>query len=217
MSQEAFVRARRPEQKQQRREAILKAARELAERDGVRTVSLGSVAAEVGLAKSNLARYFATREEIYLELATQEWESWEQAVLERLPAAKNRAEVVDVLAETLDERPLFCDLLSHSGTTLEHNVSSGAARAFKLAMLRVGATIGAAITRVYPELTEQEAFEVATAAAGVAGLLYPGANPPEVMARLYATDPEVAAACLPFAPTLKRMLGALVAGLPSLR
>ncbi|MEV1248540.1 helix-turn-helix domain-containing protein, partial [Nonomuraea sp. NPDC049750] len=49
--------------------AILAAARELALRSGVRTVSLCAVAAAVGLAKSNVVRYFGTREEIYLELA----------------------------------------------------------------------------------------------------------------------------------------------------
>jgi AcrR family transcriptional regulator len=68
-----FARARRPEQKQQRREAILEAARRLAVEHGVNHVSLGGVAAEVGLAKSNVVRYFGTREEIYLELAAEGW------------------------------------------------------------------------------------------------------------------------------------------------
>ncbi|HVV12169.1 TetR/AcrR family transcriptional regulator [Amycolatopsis sp.] len=217
MSQGAFLRARRPEHKQQRREAILAAARELALRDGVRTVSLGSVAAEVGLAKSNLARYFATREEIYLELAGQESADWQSAVLRRLAAVTDRASLVEALTETLAARPLFCDLLSHSGTTLEHNVSPAAARSFKLGMLRMTGTVGAEIARVYPKLTAAEAAEVAGAAAGFAGLLYPAANPPEVLRRLYATDPEVAAACLPFEPTMKRMLAAIIEGLPALR
>jgi len=39
-----FVRARRPEHKQQRREAILEAARDLALRRGVRTITLGDLA-----------------------------------------------------------------------------------------------------------------------------------------------------------------------------
>ncbi|HEX2171460.1 MAG TPA: helix-turn-helix domain-containing protein, partial [Dehalococcoidia bacterium] len=64
-----FLRARRPEQKQQRREAILEVARQLAVESGVDNVSLGNVAAAVGLTKSNVVRYFGTREEIYLELA----------------------------------------------------------------------------------------------------------------------------------------------------
>ena len=44
-----FVRARRPEHKQQRRDAILEAARGLALRRGVRTITLGDLADAVGL------------------------------------------------------------------------------------------------------------------------------------------------------------------------
>ncbi|HEU4330550.1 MAG TPA: helix-turn-helix domain-containing protein, partial [Lapillicoccus sp.] len=63
-----FMRARRPEHKQQRREAILDAARDLALRRGVRAITLGDLAEAVGLAKSNVVRYFGTREEIFVEL-----------------------------------------------------------------------------------------------------------------------------------------------------
>src|SRR5687767_6509519 len=115
-----FLRARRPEHKQQRRDTILAAARQLAVDSGVGHVSLGNVATAVGLAKSNVVRYFGTREEIYLELAAECWRDWRDEVLERLHAGDD---VVDTLTETLDVRPLFCDLLSHSATSLEHNVS----------------------------------------------------------------------------------------------
>ncbi|MFD0663618.1 TetR/AcrR family transcriptional regulator [Thermocatellispora tengchongensis] len=183
----------------------------------MREVSLGGVAAAVGLAKSNLARYFATREEIYLELAAQEWHDWERAVLDRLAPSSGPGAVVDVLADTLAERPLFCDLLSHSSTQLEHNVTVEAARAFKLTAIGVTARLGRAVARVCPHFTEDEARELVGSAAALASLLYPAANPPPVLAELYASDPEIAVACLPFVPTIKRMLMALAAGLPTLR
>ncbi|OXM73730.1 MULTISPECIES: TetR/AcrR family transcriptional regulator [Amycolatopsis] len=216
MSKE-FLRARRPEHKQQRREAILAAARELALTSGVRNVSLGGVAAAVGLAKSNLARYFTTREEIYLELARQEFDAWETAVLARITEASSPDAVFDALVDTLEERPLFCDLLSHSSTTLEHNVTVEAARAFKLRTAEALAKVASAVARARPDLTEEEARELVAAAAGFAALLYPAANPPPVMAKLYAEDPVIAALCIKFAPTAKRMLRALAAGLPTLR
>jgi AcrR family transcriptional regulator len=217
MSHGAFLRARRPEHKQQRREAILAAARELALRSGVRNVSLGSVAAAVGLAKSNLARYFATREEIYLELAAQEWRDWERAVLDRLAESRDPGDVVDALAETLAERPLLCDLLGHTASSLEHNVTVEAARAFKLKVLDAIANLAAGIAGANSGLTEGEAFELVAVAGGLAGMLYPAANPPPVLAELYARDPQLAAACVPFVPTVKRALAAFVAGLPTLR
>ncbi|MFF1607602.1 TetR family transcriptional regulator [Amycolatopsis sp. NPDC058278] len=214
MSQSMFMRARRPEQKQQRRAAILAAARELALESGVRNVSLSSVATAVGLAKSNVTRYFGTREEIYLELAAGCWRDWADEVVRRLAAGDD---VVDVLAETLAERTLFCDLLGHAATSLEHNVSVPAARDFKRAVLGVVAELGAAVAQARPDLTEGEGFELVAAASGLAGMLYPAANPPPTLLEVYAQNPDLAAACVPFAPTLKRALAALAAGLPTLR
>ncbi len=209
-----FMRARRPEQKEQRRAAILAAARELALESGVRNVSLGSVATAVGLAKSNVTRYFGTREEIYLELAAACWRDWADEVARRLTAGDD---VVDVLAETLAERTLFCDLLGHTATSLEHNVSVEAARDFKRVVLGTVAELGAAVVRARPDLTEREGFELVAVASGLAGMLYPAANPPPTLLEVYAQNPDLAAACVPLVPTLKRALAALAAGLPSLR
>jgi AcrR family transcriptional regulator len=215
MREPEFLRARRPEHKQQRREAILAAARELALRSGVRTVSLRAVAAAAGLAKSNVVRYFGTREEIYLELAAEEWQGWKKAVTERLRAA-GPGDVVDALAETLEARPLLCDLLGYAAASLEHNVSLEAARAFKVALLDVGAEIGAEVARA-TGLTGGEGLELVGTATALAAFLYPMAHPPPVLAELYAQEPWIAAARPPFLPTLKRALTAFLAGLPTLR
>ena len=42
----------------------------------MRDVSLGDIARRVGLAKSNLLRYFESREDIFLTLLLREWEAW---------------------------------------------------------------------------------------------------------------------------------------------
>ncbi|TYB58896.1 TetR/AcrR family transcriptional regulator [Nonomuraea sp. PA05] len=216
MTRSAFLRARRPEHKQQRREAILAAARELARTSGVRNVSLGAVAEAVGLAKSNIVRYFGTREEIYLELLADEWRQWAEAVAERLRTTSGTTNAVTALVETIVERPLFCDLLSHASTSLEHNVSVPAARAFKHAVHARIAEMGAAMAGA-TDLTEREGGELAAACSGLAGMLYPAANPPPALAQVYAEDPELAAACPVLLPTLVRALSALAAGLPTLR
>jgi AcrR family transcriptional regulator len=216
MTRSAFLRARRPEHKQQRREAILAAARELAADSGVRNVSLGAVAGAVGQAKSNIARYFGTREEIYLELLTEEWRHWSQAVTTRLREARGTAEAMAALAETLVDRPLFCDLLSHVSTSLEHNVSVLAARGFKYAVRDLFAETGAEVARA-TELTDREGAELVAMAASLAGTLYRAANPPPVVAQVYAEDPELAASRPMLLPTLVRALSALAAGLPTLR
>ncbi|MFI7125710.1 TetR/AcrR family transcriptional regulator [Nonomuraea sp. NPDC050153] len=225
----AFVRARRPEHKQQRREAILAAARDLAVASGVRNVSLGAVAEAVGLAKSNIMRYFGTREEIYLILAAEEWRQWAEAVTTRLEAAPDDGtatvtarleassdDVVAALAETLADRPLLCDLLSETATTLEQNVSVEAARTFKHAILAVVADLGSQVARA-TGLTVGEGRELVSVATAFAGILYPIAHPSPTLAELYAQDPDIAANCPDFLPTLTRALKALLAGLPAIR
>jgi AcrR family transcriptional regulator len=215
MTRPAFVRARRPEHKEQRRAAILQAAREQAAASGVRNVSLGTVAEAVGLAKSNLMRYFGSREEIFLQLAADEWRLWDEDVTARLPAADRRAVAV-ILAETLAARPLMCDLVGHSSNNLEHNVSVPAAREFKHTLLSVTADLGRKIAPACG-LTDTEGAELVGGAAGLAAMLYPAANPPPTMVEVYAQDPELAAACPVLVPTLVRALHALAIGLPALR
>ena len=216
MTRSAFLRARRPEHKQERREAILAAARDLARASGVGKVSLGAVAEAVGLAKSNIARYFGTREEIYLELLAEEWQQWAEAASARLHDARDTAGAVAALAETIVDRRLFCDLLSHASTSLEQNVSVPAARTFKHALHDILAAMGADVARA-TDLTEREGAELVGIASGLAGMLYPAANPPPVLAQVYAEDPALAASRPALLPTLLRTLSALAAGLPTLR
>lgn len=216
----SFARARRPEHKEQRRAAILAAASDLAQREGVQGVTLAAVAAAVGLAKSNVLRYFGTREEIYLALMTQEWQEWTQEITARLDGwAAGRAELSElsaVLAGSLADRPLFCDLQSVLATSLEQNVGLEAARGYKRAAVgsldRAGELIAAR-----SELTPAEGFELAAAATTFAGMLWPVAHPAAVLRALYEAEPELARACPPFRPTLERLIHAVALGLPRLR
>jgi AcrR family transcriptional regulator len=217
MGHQAFLRARRPEHKRQRREAILAAARELALTSGVRTVSLAGVASAVGLAKSNVSRYFGTREEIYLELTAEGWREWGRAVAERLDGASGPDAVVDALAEPFLAMPLFCDLLGQVSTILEYNVSVDAARHFKHTMYDVVADVVPLVVAAQPTLNETEAAEVVQAASGVAGLLYPLINPPPTLVQLYEQDERLAESCPEFLPSAKRLIAAVIAGLPTLR
>ena len=61
-----FERARQPEQKELRREAILEAATELLAEKGLHDISLSAIARRAKLSKANLYRYFESREAIFL-------------------------------------------------------------------------------------------------------------------------------------------------------
>ena len=216
---DAFVRARRPEQKERRRAAILAAARKLAMDEGVRNVTLGGVAEAVGLAKSNLARYFATREEIYLELTAEGWRDWAKAVHRRLDRCDGSLDsVVRALTDPIIRRPLFCDLLGQASMTLEHNASRDAIRAFKVETLGIIESLSSAVAEASGRITPEEALDLVASTTLLAGAIWPMTNPPPVIAELYASEPAIAAiACIEFAPTLRRVLTNLAHGLPSAR
>jgi AcrR family transcriptional regulator len=215
-----YQRARRPEQKLERRDAILGAARELALRDGVRAVSLADIAARVGIHKSALLRYFETREQIFLELTAQAWREWTAALHAGLddaapgsPSSASAALVADVFARGFSDRPLLCDLIAHTPLNLERNVSPEAVRAYKLTSLAAVDEAAAIVRRVLPELTLAEAAEFVAALASLAGAVWQIANPAPALAELYASDPALSRACVDLAPRLRRTAEILLAGL----
>jgi AcrR family transcriptional regulator len=220
MSVETYQRARRPEQKLERRDAILGAARELALRDGVRAVSLAGIAAQVGIHKSALLRYFETREQIFLELTAEAWHEWVTALHAALdPAALDAgapgaaALVADVFARSFGDRPLLCDLIAHTPLNLERNVSAEAVRRYKLTSLAAVDEAAAIAQRALPELTLAECGEFVAALASLAGAVWQIANPVAALAELYASDPALARACVDLTPRLRRTAEILLAGL----
>jgi AcrR family transcriptional regulator len=91
-----FQRARRPEQREARRQAILDVAEAMLARDATSEISLREISRRVGLATSNVLRYFESREAIFLELLARESTSWLDALEPELarsshPAASRHA------------------------------------------------------------------------------------------------------------------------------
>jgi AcrR family transcriptional regulator len=230
ISTETYQRARRPEQKLERRDAILGAARELALRDGVRAVSLADIAARVGIHKSALLRYFETREQIFLELTAAAWREWTAALHAELdPAAAGPAKsgshgpgspgtgwpalVADVFARSFGDRPLLCDLIAHTPLNLERNVSAETVRRYKLTSLAAVDEAAALVRRVLPGLTLAECGEFVAALASLAGAVWQIANPAPALAELYASDPAQSRACVDLTPRLRRTAEILLAGL----
>jgi len=209
-----FQRARRPEHKRQRYEASLAAARSLAEQEGVRAVSLADIATAVGVHKSALLRYFETREEIYLRLAAEDWQSWVtgmRAALDALPPG-DAGGVAAAFAETLAERPLLCDLITHAALNLERNVSLESLRTYKRAAYGALGEIAASVRGVLPSLTAEDAFELAGAVGMIAASLWQMAHPTATLLELYAEEPELGHDRFPFVPTVTRMAETIIRG-----
>ena len=208
-----FQRARRPEHKDERREAILAAARELAGERPVREVSLGDIARRVGLAKSNLLRYFESREDVFLHLLLREWESWRLNLTVRLRSGRATANsVARTISRTITERPLFCDLISEMSAVLERNVSVGAVQAFKSESLDKVDDLGAVVAERMPDLNDEYGRETIAAALIITAGLWPIANPAPHVTAMFAEKPELNRAHVHFEERLQQLLTALITG-----
>ena len=71
-----FQRARSEEQREARRQAILGAAAAMLAEMPVADVTLNELSRRAGLAKSNVLRYFESREAVLLELLDSAWQDW---------------------------------------------------------------------------------------------------------------------------------------------
>ena len=77
-------RARRPEHKLVRKEAILSAARYLVDTEGVEGTTLSDIARQANLSKANCYRYFENREAVLLQVVLEETRDWTDAIVDGL-------------------------------------------------------------------------------------------------------------------------------------
>ncbi|WP_063628156.1 TetR family transcriptional regulator [Actinospica robiniae] len=210
-----FQRARSPEAKRQREAAILDAARALAARQGIRQITLTDIAAEVGMHKSALLRYFETREEIFLRLTADGWHEWTRDLAARIRVLPDPgpAAVAGAFAATLAARGMFCDLLAQAPLNLERNVSIEAVRGFKLASFDARKDLFAALGERLPALAAADALDLIGAAIALAGAFWQIATPGPEVARLYREDPRLAHAIVEVEPRLARILTATLEGM----
>ena len=215
MAGSEFQRARSAEAKQQREAAILDAARSLGEQHGIRQVTLTDIADAVDLHKSAMLRYFETREQIFLTLTAAEWRSWSAALRHRtnaLTTGADPAAVARAIADSLVDRPLFCDLLAQAPLNLERNVSLESVRAFKLVTLGEVDAISAELGRLL-DLTTEQSVDVIATATSLAGALWQMATPGPTIRQLYRSDPRLAHAVVEVGPRLVRVLTAALTGM----
>ncbi len=215
-TQPGFLRARTAANKERRASDLIESARELALAQGVRGLTLTAIATRAGVHVSGVRRYFESREEILLVLAGQQWTDWADTVVGSLRASEqpvSSAALASLLATSLEERPLFCDLLAHVQVSLEREVGAASVRAYKLAVLGTVAELTAAVARAIPRLTDQAARDLVAATTALAATLWQTANPGDVLAAVYADDPGLAHAQAEFAPRMTQILEALITGL----
>lgn len=211
----SFQRARSADDKALRRAAMLAAGRDVAAEAGVRQVTLTAIAARTGLHKSAVLRYFDNREALLLELCGQEWQAWadELTATAQESSGADGPSPADVLSSTLEQRPLFCDLLAQTPVLLEREAPVAAVHRFKLQVLEAVDVAAQALQGLSGGLSREQAVQVVGVATSLAGTVWHVANPPAAVKEAYRADPRLSAACVEFRPLLGGLLVTFLTGL----
>lgn len=194
MNETQFIRARRPEQKAQRAQDILVAARLVLDRDGIEAVTLAAIAKEAGVVKSNLYRYFESREEILFRLMIVESEALVADGAERLSALAGTDDIAAVaraLGAVFVAHPRFCLLISQMAPILERNISVENLIGMKREVLALILKISEAISEAVPSLGTEGAMRGLHMVVHYIAGLWPMANPSEAVARALE-EPDLA-------------------------
>ncbi len=212
-----FQRARKPEEKAERRAHLLGTARTLlGEGVSLRDLSLNELARRASMTKSNVYRYFETREAVLLALLVEDWTTWFAAFRE---TAKPPAEsggvpsLVRDLTRSLAAHPTLCLLTSVLPSVLEQNLSDAAVLEFKLLSLSFFSEVGDHLTSRTPALSRVAAARLLNDAVVAVVGLYPLTHPADAVRRVME-HPQLRGHTYDFAAELERFLLAL-AGEPA--
>ncbi|WP_030906472.1 TetR/AcrR family transcriptional regulator [Streptomyces sp. NRRL F-5126] len=193
-----FQRARSEEQREIRRRAILDTAAAMLDEMPVADVSLNELSRRVGLAKSNVLRYFESREAVLLELLDVFLGGWLDELADELAAGieahaapeVRAGRLAEVLSRSLASRVVLCDLFGAQGGVLEHNVSVEVVKRHKRSSLARLTEMAGLMRRHLPELGD-EAQTFCMMSLVAAGALSAYVPPPPSVLAAYADEPAL--------------------------
>ena len=214
-----FQRARSEEQREVRRRAILETTAAMLEEMPLADVSLNELSRRVGLAKSNVLRYFDSREGVLLELMRSVLQDWiaelavdlEAGVDAGLPLVPRGEQLSAVLARSLAANRVLCDLLGAQGGVLERNVTAEVVARHKRATLVQLTEIADLLRRHVPELgaaAETFCFQSMV----LAGALAPYSSPPPGVRAAYEAEPALAVLHLELQDSLQLAIRTMLLG-----
>ncbi len=215
MTRLSFQRAREPEQKELRRRSLVDAAVRLLAEGGLEAVTLSAIARAADLAKSNVYRYFGSREEILLEILVDDELAW-VGELERqlapLAGTDDLETVANTIARTIAARPTTCMLISVVANVLEHNLTPEAVGRFKQRVLELSIRVGNTLRVAVPALPDDRIEGLLRYLHALIAGLWPMAHPAPLVAEAL-TEPRFASLRCDFETDLGGAVGAMLRGL----
>ncbi len=202
------TRARSQSAKIDRRNQLLAVARELFEARGL-AFSMLEVANAANLAKGTTYLYFATKEELLLELLAQELEGWFLELHTILEPSFTSQNLAIRIASSISSRQTLVGLFAVQVSVLEQNLSYQAALKFKTFLLEQSLQIIPKLERIFPSANGLEVLQLLNALViGLAQMSRPVGTMQLVLQR-----PEIQAMHVSFALALEHSLITLFKGL----
>lgn len=208
-------RARSTEDKDLRRAHLIEAATQLFADADFDAVTIARVAEAAGVAKGTAYIYFATKEALFLELVRAELTQWLEdlvATLKHLRTRQPLDAVPAAMARSVAQRPTLQRLLVLLHTVIEPKIDEASARDFKLFLRDLLVRASGAVCKKLPGLSEEQAATLMLQLHALVISLAQLSNPPPVIARVMANNPDLQFMQIDFEPFLCATLTTLVRG-----
>jgi AcrR family transcriptional regulator len=152
-----YLRARSPQQKEERRRHLLDTAKSLLlEIPDLHALGINELARKAEMTKSNVYRYFESSEAVLLEVLVEEFMAWHGQLVAALGRGGRRKGTIEHIARAFSSswvaRPLLCRLTSIFPSILERNVSAERIVQFKHGLLAVRQEMGLDFHRLVPAI-----------------------------------------------------------------
>ena len=155
-----WERARTREQKQQRINEIIEATARLYEKLDFEDITFVSIAREAGFTRSNLYKYFNSKEDIFLEFLKQDLVLWETDLTRAFEKGRNYSigEFAEIWADKQVKHERLLGLIAILHVFLEKNTSYGNLIAFKSRVTEELRSLFGLLSGLFPGMTPDKSL-----------------------------------------------------------
>jgi len=186
-----WQRARTDEKKNERKEAIYQAAFTLFKKKGYDKVSFNGIAVEAGFTKSNMYRYFSSKDDIFLNVFADLFKKWVEEYSKQLKTLKQDIEIKTFAYTWLNSllsQPKLLDLMPILFVSLERNSSFEQLLEFKRLAMNLLYSITLDISRIYPDIAGEKAFKFLTLSYAATANYWAATMQSEALKKIYQLD-----------------------------
>ena len=187
----AWQRATTDKQKESRKNDIYKATLSLFKEHGYENVSFNRIAKEASFTKSNMYRYFKSKEDIFLSIFGEMFKTWQMHYISELKKL-NVNESYVVFAQTWVDSylkyPNFLDLIPLLFISLEKNSSYNQLITFKAMSEELIFQVSLEVGRIYPSLGPDRACKLINSSFATTSNFWASNSQNETLKKVYEQD-----------------------------